>query len=435
MARADRPNFIVVLTDDQQFRAIGYNNPDVQTPNLDRLAREGVIFDRAYIATPICMASRASLMTGVYPQQHGAVALDTPAFVRNVVEEKRYPTLPQRLAEAGYDTAFCGKSHLGPPQAYGFAAGKEHGGTDDDEAFEFATDFIASRAGNPAPFLLWVATRQPHVPLLPEAEWIVPYAVKDFALPPNFMEAPPTGSIYNQGVPGEAYYRDSEYTRNYQNVSAGPPRTAAAMQTFMRAYYATITRLDAQIGALVETLQNAGLHEQTCIIFLSDNGYMLGNHGLGNKITMHEESVRVPMFIHGQGVHAPGSHAGGLVSSLDVFPTILELAGVSLPGHLAGRSLVPLLEDPRRNLREVVASECVGLGGAPGQGHRMVRTVQWKYVLTDVNEEYLFDVQRDPYELENTASAAGNGQVLAEMRAHLWEWMDTHQDSHSRPPQ
>ncbi len=76
-----------------------------------------------------------------------------------------------------------------------------------------------------------------------------------------------------------------------------------------------------------------------------------------------------------------------------------------------------------------------GVGGAPGQGHRMVRTVQWKYVLTDVNEEYLFDVQRDPYELENTASAAANGQVLAEMRAHLWEWMDTHQDGHSRPPQ
>jgi arylsulfatase A-like enzyme len=338
------------------------------------------------------------------------------------------------LADAGYDTAFCGKSHLGDPRDYGFTHGKQHPEYHDGPTFAFARDFLANRKANDTPFFLWVATHQPHVPLLPESQWLDLYAGTSFSLPPNFMETPPPGSIYNQGLPGEAFYRDSTYTRNYQGGSAGPPRTAEAMQIFMRGYYAVLSRLDAQIGTLVEQLKASGHYGNTVIIFLSDNGYMLGNHGLGNKITMHEESVRVPMFIHGSAVRAAGTRSDTLVSSLDVMPTVLELAGIPKPTHLAGHSLLPVLEDPAAAVRDYVASECVGVGGKPGEGHRMVSTTRWKYVLTGQNDEYLFDLQADPYELSNAIGRPETDTVLLDMRRHMKAWMATTGDRHRPPP-
>lgn len=206
------------------------------------------------------------------------------------------------------------------------------------------------------------------------------------------------------------------------------------MQTFMRAYYATITRLDFQIGTLIEQLHQSGHYDNTVIIFLSDNGYLLGNHGLGNKITMHEESVRVPMFIHGTQVKAKGLRSDALVSSLDVMPTVLDLAGVEKPAHLAGTSLVSLLEKPDNPLRDYVASECVGVGGKPGEGHRMIRTARWKYVLTDVNDAYLFDEQADPYEMKNLAALTEHRETLTVMEGFLRQWMDHVIDGHAKPP-
>lgn len=431
---ARRPNLIVILSDDHAFRAIGYNNPLVKTPNLDRLGKEGIVFDLAYIATPICAASRASLMTGVFPEQHGTIALDGPSFRENIVEQKHFPTLAQLLANAGYDTAFCGKSHLGPPRSYGFAAGEELNDVTDDKTFSFAAEFIENRKGNSKPFFLWIAPRQPHVPLHPPQEWLELYRDVEIPAERNFREAPAPESVFNQGLPGEHYYRDSDYTDNYQDLPAGPPRTKEQIREFTRAYYAVISRLDHQIGEFVERLKTSGMYEDTVLIYLSDNGYHLGNHGLGNKITMHEESVRVPMLFHWPELARGGVRCQSLVSSLDLFPTLLELAGASVPEGLSGLSLVPVLEDPAKSIRSYAASECVGVGGKKGMGHRMVRTGRWKYILTDINEEVLFDEEADPFELENAASNEGNRAVLQQMRAYLREWMDRVGDTHQRPP-
>ncbi len=180
----ERPNAVVILTDDQACRAIGYNNPLVKTPNLDRLASEGLIFDGAYVASPICAASRASLMTGLFPQQHGAISLDATGFQRHVVEERRIKTLAHYLGEAGYATAFCGKSHIGSPREYGFALGDEMKDPTDDETFAFARDFIAGRRTDEPPFLLWLAARQPHIPLKPEERWTDLYAPSTFNVDP-----------------------------------------------------------------------------------------------------------------------------------------------------------------------------------------------------------------------------------------------------------
>jgi len=430
-----KPNIVLVFTDDQTYRAIGYNNPAVKTPTLDRLARSGTIFSHAYVATPICAASRASILTGLFPQQHESVGLDGRGFQHHVVLEKKLKTIAHYLGSAGYTTGFCGKSHLGDPKKYGFQHGRAHGDVFDVEAFKFAEEFVDQRAADKKPFFLWIATRQPHVPLIPKQKWLDMYADDELHVDANFRESPPAGSLYNQGLPGELYYRDSQYTRNYKNLPAGPPRSKAVIRDFLLAYYATISHLDHQVGLLVEKLQQHGLSENTAIIYLSDNGYHVGNHGLGNKITMHEESVRVPMFVRYPAMKNPGRRSDAMVSSLDVMPTVLELAGIERPAHLMGKSLVPLLVDPKRPLRDFVASECIGVGGKVGHGHRMVRTTKWKYILTGVNEEALFDQTNDVYELENLAGDPAYRDVLRTMRSHMRSWMKSTGDTHTPPPE
>ena len=431
--QAKRPNILVILTDDQTFRAIGYNHSQVLTPNLDRLASGGIIFNNAYIATPICAASRASLLTGVYPQQNGSVGLNAEGFHRSVVEEGRFRTPAHLLAAEGYRTGFAGKSHLGDPKTYGFQEGGELNERSDTPSMEAAAAFFRDRIEDRAPFFFWLATRQPHIPLTPEEEWTALYRDREITLDPNFRESPPEGSLYNQGLPGESYYRDSEGRGNFGEVSAGPPRSREEMQTFIRGYYATLTRLDHQIGELVKVLEEGGILEDTAILFLSDNGYHLGNHGLGNKITMHEESVRVPMFLRWGGLPAKGIRTDELVSSLDLFPTILDIAEATPPQWLEGRSLLPLCENPDRPLREYAVSECVGVGGELGMGHRMVRSKRWKYILTDINEEALFDEENDPHEMNNLVKAESHRETLEQMRGWMHEWMDRTGDTHARP--
>lgn len=419
------PNIVVVFTDDQTFGAIGYNHPEVHTPNLDNLAREGLIFERAYVASPICAASRAAMMTGLFPQQNKVIALGRENFSRYLDGGSDAGlTLPSQLQSLGYRTVAFGKSHLGEPQLYGFMEGEETGPYDDVETFARVADFIVSDRAKSRPFFLWVAPRQPHVPLLPDQSWLDLYETDTLTLPKNFRIAPLLESINNQGLPGEGYYRDSDYTKNWRELPAGPPRNPAVMRAFTHAYYATISHLDHQVGTMVDQLKTAGLWENTILFFLSDNGYHLGSHGLGNKITMHEESVRVPMFVVGPGV-APGSRTSALVSSLDLYPTILKIAGAqSLPKHAMGVPLQAVFQDPNTEVREVVFSECVGVGASPGEGHRMARTDRYKYVLTGTDEAYLFDLKTDPGELTNRINDTTLGKVRDNLRQKLLAWMN-----------
>lgn len=419
-----QPNFLVIFTDDQTYRAIGYNNPAVKTPHLDKLAVEGLIFNNAYVASPICAASRAAMMSGVFPQQNGVIALHHQGFKKyrdgGVREEQ---TLARHLQKAGYHCAFWGKSHIGSPIAFGFDEGKETRSYDDTEAFKLAEAFLEKVATRSKPFFLWLAPRQPHVPLKPKQKWLDLYDENTFRVDPNFRESPIRKSISNQGVAGKSFFRDSNYRNNWRALPAGPPRDKKTIRQFMKAFYATISHLDDQVGRLVERLETLGLDDNTVIIFLSDNGYHLGNHGLGNKITMHEESVRVPMFIHWSGLEAKGKRSDALVSSLDVYPTLLGLARAPLPEHIMGRSLMPLLENPSAPFREVVFSECTGVGGKPDEGHRMARSNRWKLVVSDTDEEYLFDQLNDPFELNNLASSPEQGPVLKRLRGELKQWM------------
>jgi len=200
------------------------------------------------------------------------------------------------------------------------------------------------------------------------------------------------------------------------------------MKAFKKAYYADISHLDHQIGVLMNALKEKGLKKNTMVIFLSDNGYFLGNPGLGNKITMHEGSVRVPMFIHWSGLPSKGLESEELVSTIEVFSTVLEIAGIPIPDHVTGKSLVPLFESPYTLVHECVASECVGVDGKMGEGHQMVRTKKWKYILTGINEEAPYNEIADPYELNNLIKE--KPKQADKMRQYMIQWMEKTGDTH-----
>ncbi len=422
LVKNQRPNFLIILTDDQTYRAIGYNNKSVKTPNLDRLASEGTIFDNFYTATPVCAASRASLLTGVYPQTNGTVALDTRSFIKNIVKEKKFKTLPEYLAGSGYATYFSGKSHLGDPKDYGFQHGVETSEFDDRKTFENAKNIIRDTNFGATPFFFWLSPRQPHVPLKPTGEWLDLYDAASLPAEPNFLTRPPYESFYNQGLPGENFYRDSDYVNNYKDLPAGPPRSIEQIKDFTKAYYATISHLDFQIGEIINELKKKSLLNNTVIIFLSDNGYFLGNHGLGNKLTMHEESVKVPMFISSPRLKDKNARCKGLASSVDIFPTILDLAGIKIPDHLQGNTLKPVFLNHSYQAHQYVVSESVGVGGALGTGHRMVVADGWKYIVSDIGDEALYDLQADPYEMKNIFSDASHRDRIHRMKGYLADW-------------
>jgi uncharacterized sulfatase len=428
-AEPARPNFVVVFSDDHTFRAVGYHNPQVRTPHFDDLVSRGFRFDRCFVASPICVASRASLYSGVYPQQHGSVGLDRQGFAQRVIEERRYPAMAEVLGRAGYHTALYGKSHLGSPERFGFAEGREIADRNDMETFREARKFLERPENHTRPFLLVLTPHNPHLPLSAPQVFLDQYSKVDITLDPNFREQPESSSLFNQGLPGELFFRDS----NKSALSGGPPRSAEQMRDFIRAYYAEVSLLDRQIGDLMHDVRRAGIWERTIFVYLSDNGYHLGNHGLGNKITMHEESVRVPCFFYSPLLKHPGARSEALVGSLDIYPTLLDFAGVEPPAHLMGRSLRTILDDPQATIREAIVSECVGVGGKLGQGHRMVRTDRYKYMLSGDNEEGFYDMQADPYELTNLVADPRQAAEVQSHRQRLIAWMDQVGDMHARP--
>lgn len=425
---AAQPNFLVILSDDHTYRAIGYNNAAVKTPHLDRLAAEGLRFDRAFVASPICAASRASLMSGVYPQQHGSVSLFRGGFLKSVIKEHRFATLPEVLGKAGYHSALYGKSHLGlgDPTTFGFTEGREIADVNDDEIFAEADKFLQREAKSGRPFLLWLTPHNPHLPLTAPQRFKDLYKDADIQLDPNWRESPLMQSFFNQADAGQIEFRDGRnlvFPRAPAGATGGPPRNESQMKEVIKAYYGDISYLDEQIGRLVEQLVAAGLYDNTYILYLADNGYHLGNHGLGNKITMHEESVRVPMFIHSPLLPVKHAKSDALVSSLDVYPTLLELAGAKPQTPLMGKSLCPLLDKPTATVRDHVISECVGPPDRRlGTGHRMVRTDHSKYILSSSDEEAFFDLSSDPYELKTLIADASQKDEIERHRKLLREW-------------
>ena len=424
-----RPNVLLIISDDQRFdtiRALG--NEEIETPNLDRLVRNGFALTHTFCmgstVPAVCMPSRSMLLTG-------------RTLWRSPVQiPPELPMIPQVFGAAGYTTFGIGKWHNGPPAyARAFHDGDKVflGGMHDHNAIpvssfdssgkyskklrkiasghstdvfaDAAIKFLRGHKGE-EPFFLYVAFTAPHDPRTPPEEFAMKYDPKAMAVPESFLPQHPFNN-------GEMLVRDEKL--------APWPRTEPTIQQQTADYYAMITHLDARVGDILQTLERTGQGENTLIVFTSDNGLAVGRHGLLGKQNLYDHSVRVPLVLAGPGVPR-GKRSDALCYLFDLFPTLCSLAGVEAPETIEGRDLTPVIRGDADQVRGSIF-------GAYGEVQRMVRTADWKLIrYPQINRTQLFDLQRDPHEIKDLAGSAEHKERIQELTVLLEQQQSEHGD-------
>lgn len=427
-----RPNILILLSDDHCYRALGAaGDPALKTPNLDRLAGDGVYFTHCFTPMPQCSPSRAAIFTGQDCWTNG-VQSGTDHFAEDA---KLWPRL---LAEAGYAVFITGKWHNADlPWECGFNAGAnlKLGGMSDHRRLPLvqwkqtkadgaaATEFSSTAFANAflsflknhsraQPFCAYVSFTAPHDPWVPPTPYDAMYDPAEMPLPANFMPRPPF-----QLPPGFTELRDQQalpYPRTEQDVRRG-----------MTQYYGMLSQLDQQIGRILEGLDESGMAENTLVVFAGDHGYSLGSHGFVGKQCMYEEGIRLPLIVRYPKAPRGAATSDALTSLVDFFPTLCEVAGVKVPGGVEGRSLLPLYRGespPWRN--EVFASH--HSPDKHGMSTQCVRTERYKLIQHRLaGEEELFDLDEDPFELANLIGREEARPVHNELAALLAQWTET----------
>lgn len=441
-----KPNVLFIIADDLAVTALSsYENMFCQTPNIDRLASQGTLYTCAYSQFPVCGPSRASLLFGYYPS-----ATETYGYVsgREQVGPAR-KSWPQLFKENGYYTARVSKIyHMGVPgdiekgsngtddkaswtepfnsqgpewkaegeaelvqnNPYGLKPRKggnvmtivkADGGDlvhSDGKTAKKASELI--RAHKDEPFFLAVGFVRPHVPFVAPKAYFEPYPHQQIVLPPkvenDWDDIPAPGINYVTSVNGE--------------MSEEQEKKAVA------AYYASVAYMDAQVGKVLKTLEEEGLEENTIVIFTSDHGYHLGEHRFWMKVSLHEESVRVPLIIKVPG--KPPGTCHSFAELLDLYPTVAELSGLEYSPELQGKSLINTLDDPSARVRDMAFSISVRKGVTAF----LIRTEKWAYIQYEEDASSgieLYNMDYDPGQYHNLAGNPRYAAVLEKMQEKL----------------
>jgi len=422
-----RPNILYVFTDQQTATAMSCaGNRDLCTPNMDRLAREGVRFERAYCTYPLCTPARASMFTGRMPHEIGVSDNG-----QRMNEEARVNSLGNLLSAGGYDCAYGGKWHIPTvrfkkAERYGFQC--IHG-FDDNTLADACIEFL--RRKREKPFFLIASYDNPHN----ICEW-----ARDQRLPwgpipePESIEACPNLPADFNPPPFEPGCIRPEQRANPKAYAAAD-FSPEQWRRFRHAYYRLVEKVDAEIGRLLDGLRDTGQEEETLVIFSSDHGDCNGAHGWNQKTVLYEESVRVPLVIRAPGAENQGRIvADRLVSSgLDLLPTLCDYGRVNPPAGLAGHSLRPLLEgrSPTAWRDHLVIETCFGSPAGLGTTARAVLTLQHKYALYSWgrHREQLSDLYADAGEMVNLAVESRHAGTLNAMRKRLYQWCVTTGDT------
>jgi arylsulfatase A-like enzyme len=429
---SDRKNVIFIFTDDQNYNWIGYKNPWAVTPNLDRLAEQGMIFEQGLITLPVCSPARAAALTGRHNLANGV----TEFRIRMNAGEVSFA---EYFNEAGYLTGLIGKWHI--PWMGASGAGFQevhelgkHEGYNTPHYFNpmvivngvekmyegFEGDFCvdqtlyviekAREAGQP--FALWVCPFTPHGH--PAGRWFSD-ETRQIYREIDFTDYPIPGNV------GADLDGKPPYLQTYRGRRQGQNQYNA------RGVLMQMTELDRALGRLFETLESQGLMESTYIVFMSDNGIFNGQHGLGSKGLLYDAVVRVPLFVAGPGISGGRRDRVTQVSNVDIAPTILDLAGLPIPERMHGLSIKPLLKDNIALEREFVFLELPtpnpSLETLPAFG---LRSTRWKFIQTYENGldepltfEELYDLKNDPYELRNVVVESEHQDLVEKLRAEL----------------
>ncbi len=431
-----RPDVLLLLSDDQRPDTIAaLGNPAIHTPNLDALARSGTSFERAFVPNPLCIPSRAELLTGSSGFRNGIL----PGFSDRL--DSAHPTWPAAMRAAGYRTGYAGKWHTqGKPRDRGYEEspgfymgsrgphpptrdllGREITGyrgwmfqTEDGRTFpekgsgvSEATDVhIADaaigflRSADPRPFFLQVNFTSPHDPLMPPARHRARYDPARIALPPDFLPEHPFDH-------GNAGGRDEKLLPS--------PRSERDVREELALYYATVSHLDEQVGRILEALRASGRAQRTIVIFSSDHGLAVGSHGLRGKQNMYEHTVGVPLVVSGPGIPR-GARRRAQVYLRELFPTVCELAGVPVPPGVEGRSFAGVLRGGPDRHHEAVF-------GYFNDAQRMIRTDGWKLIrYPRIGRVQLFRLSDDPFELRDLSADPAHAATRDALAARLESW-------------
>ncbi len=448
------PNILFVLTDDQRHDELGFLNPILHTPNMDALASDGVHFANAFVTTSLCSPSRASILTGQMMHNHGVIDNNRPL-------PPGLELFPQRLQAHGYQTAFIGKWHMGgeiaaprpefdywvsfpgqgtyyPSNAFGAPSMLLVNGTQvpqtgyiTDELTDYALAFLNSR-DHDRPFMLYLSHKAVHATFEPAERHRQQYADAAIRL-------------------GAAPAADADvpmWVRNQRNSWHGdefPYHSDLPLAEFKRQYHRTLSAVDESLGRLLTWLAREGLENDTIVVLMGDNGFLFGEHGLIDKRNAYEASMRIPLLVRAPARYAGGQMVDALVANIDIAPTLLALAGATVPEHYDGRSFAHLPQhtaeradypDADTPWRDRLAYEYYWEFNYPQTPTVFaLRTARYKYIqyhgVWDTEE--LFDLQADPNETNNLIDSDAHLEVKVALREELYHALTDRDGQHTIP--
>ncbi len=439
-ATAAPRNIIFILSDDHRYDFMSFhpNAPKwLRTPAMDRMAAQGAWLSNAFVTTSLCSPSRASILTGRYAHNHGIVDNTSPIPAGT----KFFPEL---LQAAGYATAFLGKWHMGevddsPQPGFTHWVSFRGQGVYEDPVLNvdgkrrpvpgYTTDVLTDLAldwlkqhekdAPDQPFFLYLSHKAVHAEFVPAPRHAGVYQDEPIPYPDTMAN---TESNY-RGKPH--WVREQRY--GWHGV-AFPYQGQLDFDSFYRRYCETLLALDESIGRVLDYLDQTGLARSTLVVYMGDNGFMLGEHGLIDKRQAYEESMRVPMLAYAPGFIKAGSKFPQLVRNIDIAPTFLELAGVPVPANLDGRSFLPVLKGEAKQWNSELLYEYYWEYAFPHTPTCFaLRNDRYKYIyyhgIWDLNEFY--DLQTDPHERHNLISIPACQDQIKQMRDRLWDLLKT----------
>jgi arylsulfatase A-like enzyme len=468
--QSSRPNIVVILTDDHAVSTIGaYGSKYGATPNLDRLAKEGALFNRAFVVNSICGPSRAVLLTGKYSHVNG-MRDNRDRF------DASQDVFPARLKKSGFQTAWIGKWHLvSYPQGFDYwnifpgqglyynpdminmkGDTTRHNGYGTDIVTDMTINWLDKRDES-KPFFVVVGEKAPHRTWMPDTADLGKFDHINFPLPKNFydpydnriaaemqdmsiaktmrlgydlkMKSDPNavaaGFIKRmspeQRKKWNAYYDKVEADFLSKKLT-GKALIEWKFQRYMKDYYSTTLSLDRNVGKILAYLDKNNLSKNTIVVYTSDQGFYMGEHGWFDKRFMYEESMRTPLIIRYPGVIKPGTVSNQLISNVDFAPTFLDVAGIAIPKEIQGKSMMPLIRDPKVSIR---TSAYYHFYEFPGEHsvlkHFGIRTSRYKLIRFYDHKNFweLYDLQKDPHEMKNLYGQKKYADITADLKKQL----------------
>src|SRR3954452_13876841 len=433
-----RRNVVFILTDDHRYDALGFlhGQPWVRTPNMDALASEGAHLKTAFVTTALCSTSRASILTGIYAHRHQIVD-------NNTAIPPGTKFFPQLLQQAGYQTAFIGKWHMGgagddpQPGFHKWISFKGQGtylpskdglnidgkhvpqkGYITDELTDYALEWL-NGIGRDQPYFLYLSHKAVHADFVPAERHKGMYAGQKFQPPKTVAES------------GQYAQHRPMWVQNQRNSWHGvdfPYHSDLSIAEYYERYAETLMGVDESLGRILKALRDRGELDSTLIIYMGDNGFAFGEHGLIDKRTAYEESMRVPMLARCPELFGGGTVVNEMVSGLDIMPTVLETAGVRIPEGIDGRSMLSLLRGKSdEKWRKELLYEYYWERNFPQTPTiHSLRTDRYKYIhyygIWDIDE--LYDLQEDPLETNNLIGNPERQDTVKELNNRLFNLME-----------